>query len=72
MIKQIDAVYILLALFILCSAANFFKVPIDQTILATIFVALNVRNGVGNGNGNGNGTTPGNVASPDSKTPANS
>lgn len=47
MIKQIDAVYILVMLFIACSVAQYFKIPVDQTLLATILVALNIRNSNG-------------------------
>lgn len=67
--KQInfDAVWILLALFVMVSAAQFFKIPVDQSLLMTILVALNVK-GNSNGYTNGNGTTG--VAGPEApKTP---
>lgn len=44
MLDKLQTIHILLALFVLVTVAEYFKVTPNQAILATIFLALNVNN----------------------------
>lgn len=44
MLDKIQTIHILLLLFVVVTVFEYFKIPPDQAILATIFLALNVNN----------------------------
>lgn len=66
MLSKFDTVIMLFVLLIIASAAEYFKIPLNQYVFGAILLALNANGKNGNGatnGGNPNGASP--VVGPD-------